>query len=201
MRLIRLSTWMLVVSIGGMAATKDQRSACPDEIPWTGKYIDYDYGFSIVIPAGLQGFWNSARCAKQGHECTCMSDHGRIIPLSTRTDGPDRQIEAYADYGAELESGTVSEAMASNMQSIRDRSEANRVEVLRKHVTKLDKLSAERYVVRYSDKRSNIWMIEDFAEAMGNGVRYMLYLRTPESTYTQDRPLLERIISSFRLAH
>ena len=35
-----------------------------------------------MIPEGYEGFWNSARCASDAGGCTCMSDHGRIIPLS-----------------------------------------------------------------------------------------------------------------------
>src|SRR5580704_2464493 len=54
---------------------------CPDEVPITGWYRNYSYGFSIIIPAGLKGFWNSARCIKDGGDCVCMGDHGTYIPI------------------------------------------------------------------------------------------------------------------------
>ena len=69
------------------------RELCPDQKVYTGKYRNRFYGFSIVIPAGLKGYWNSARCVKTGEGCVCMSDHGRVIPLSD-----DAHIEAYAGY-------------------------------------------------------------------------------------------------------
>jgi hypothetical protein len=54
---------------------------CPDEIATTGYYRNYSYGFSIKIPQGLKGFWNSARCVKDKNGCVCMGDHGRFIPI------------------------------------------------------------------------------------------------------------------------
>src|SRR6267142_2464343 len=54
---------------------------CPDEIVTTGYYRNYSYGFSISIPHGLKGFWNSARCEKDKQDCVCMGDHGRFMPI------------------------------------------------------------------------------------------------------------------------
>jgi hypothetical protein len=54
---------------------------CPDEIATTGYYRNYSYGFSISIPRGLKGYWNSARCVKNKRDCVCMGDHGRFIPV------------------------------------------------------------------------------------------------------------------------
>jgi hypothetical protein len=73
---------------------------CPDQRAWTGRYRNYVYGFSIVIPRGLKGYWNSARCAPdEKYGCVCMGDHGRFIPLSN-----DAHIEAFVGYQMEPES-------------------------------------------------------------------------------------------------
>jgi len=209
MRVVHALPWMLILfgsdsgSLGGESAdvkTRQQQEPCPDEIPSRGKYVNLSYGFSIIIPPGLEGLWNSASCSKQGEECTCMSDHGRVIPLSAKPYLPDRHVEAYADYGADLENGTVSEAVTSNLQSIQERSQPGTMSVRHKRAIRLAGLDAQRVIVRYSDKRLHAWMIEDFIEAIGNGVRYMLYLRTPEATYTQDRSIFDRVIATFKLA-
>src|SRR6266540_2267427 len=66
---IRTASLILVVIVGCVAGARSQRKAaaskspCPDDRAWTGRYRNYVYGFSIVIPRGLKGYWNSARCA------------------------------------------------------------------------------------------------------------------------------------------
>src|SRR5437868_11436651 len=72
---------------------------CPDQKVYTGKYRNIVYGFSIIIPAGLKGYWNSARCAPdEKYGCVCMGDHGRFIPLSDQA-----HIEAFVGYQMESE--------------------------------------------------------------------------------------------------
>src|SRR6478672_8790082 len=64
-------------------ATSESSEPCPDQKTYTGKYRNWVYGFSIIIPAGLKGYWNSARCAPdEKYGCVCTGDHGRFIPLS-----------------------------------------------------------------------------------------------------------------------
>jgi hypothetical protein len=47
------------------ASPKKEGAECPDDKAWTGEYRSYSYGFTIVIPRGLKGFWNSARCVSR----------------------------------------------------------------------------------------------------------------------------------------
>jgi hypothetical protein len=207
MRPVRLSALMLVALLvtEGVIVSKDSsaqlHATCPDEVSWKGMYVNHSYGFSIFIPNGLAGLWNSARCVSHNNECTCMSDHGRIIPLSKGTGGPDRQIEAYADYGAELEIGTATEAATSELTAIRESSMAGTMTVLSRTPMKLGGLHAWHVVVRYSDKKSKNWMVEDFIDAVNRGVRYLLYLRTPEQEYAHDRITFNRIVGSFAVVH
>ncbi|WP_027360800.1 hypothetical protein [Desulforegula conservatrix] len=80
--------------IGFVLFAATAHAACPDEIPSLGKYRNYSFGFSILIPQGLKGFWNSAACIQEADgSCLCMSDHGRIIPLKN-----DNTIEIYAGH-------------------------------------------------------------------------------------------------------
>lgn len=74
-------------------------TVCPDQQTYTGEYRNLIYGFSIIIPRGLKGYWNSARCAPdEEYGCVCMGDHGRFIPLSD-----DAYVEAFVGY--EMEEG------------------------------------------------------------------------------------------------
>lgn len=207
MRPVRLLLLMLVALLltQGEIVSKDSsaqlHATCPDEVSWRGTYVNDLYGFSIFIPNGLVGLWNSARCVNKDNECTCMSDHGRIIPLRKGRGGPDRQIEAYADYGEELETGTATEAVTSELTGIRESSAAGTMRVLSRTPIKLGGLHAWHVVVRYSDRKSKSWMVEDFIDAVSRGVRYLLYLRTPEQAYAHDRIAFNQIVRSFALVH
>src|SRR6185369_17562436 len=76
---------------------RPSKPPCPDERAWTGRYRNYVFGFSILIPRSLKGYWNSARCAPDEKDgCVCMNDHGRVIPLSS-----DAYIEAFVGYQME----------------------------------------------------------------------------------------------------
>lgn len=178
----------------------DVASSCPDTVEWTGKYVNYSYGFSVVIPEGFKGVWNSARCVAGPDGCTCMSDHGRIIPLSSGNAKLERYIEIYAGYAAELDEPSVKAEVEEHAKWIKERSREGSVSVLKQSTMLLARLNAERVVVRYYDKKLDSWMIEDFVETLRWGdVEYSVYLRTTDQEYEHDRQILERLLGSFAL--
>jgi hypothetical protein len=128
-----------------------------------------------------------------------MSDHGRIIPLTPEPFEPERHIEAYAGYAIEPEEPTVAMEANNRIDAIRARSRGNRVEVRTRAQIKLAGLEAERVVVRYYDNKLKGWFIEDFIEALRNGVQYSLYLRTNDRSYGRDRAVFESVVRSFVL--
>lgn len=179
------------------------QSVCPDEVDTTGKYVNYSYGFSINIPAGLKGTWNSARCVARNDGCVCMSDHGRIIPLSERQNDTDHWIEAYAGFATDVDKPALKDAVDKRLDWIRDRSSAGSVSLLRRSDIKIDGIKARRVVVRYRDKESGRWMIEDFVEALrgraGVDVEYSVCLRSPVDSYERDKPIFNQLLSTFGL--
>jgi hypothetical protein len=177
-----------------VASPTSQASACPDDRAWSGKYRNYSYGFSIVIPKNLKGFWNSPACVANSDGCVCMQDHGRIIPLSDERDGPDRLMEAYA---GNLDNSTLVQAVKSELGSIRESGRKNSFHIRKRFPIQLSGRKGERVVVRYFDGKANQWMIEDFVELLRGGVEYSLYLRTPEGTYEHDRRIFDTLIASF----
>ncbi|HXP46282.1 MAG TPA: hypothetical protein VN810_03335 [Terriglobales bacterium] len=162
--------------------------------------MNYSYGFSVVIPKGLKGFWNSAVCVSGPDGCTCMSDHGRIIPLTAEPYEPERHIEVYAGYAADLDEPTVEQEVDKRLGWIRESSREGSVRVLRQSSTTLAGLKSQRVVVRYYDKKLNQLMVEDFVEALRRGdVEYSLYLRTSENAYDHDRKVFDNVIGTFTL--
>jgi len=63
----------------------------------------------------------------------------------------------------------------------------------------LASLPAQRVVVRYYDETLKAWVVEDFIEALRNGVEYSLDLRTKEMSYEPDRRVFDSVVESFIL--
>src|SRR5664280_2598392 len=172
----------LMLLLGQQPDNRPQGSneeACPDMVDTTGTYVNTSYGFSIVIPKGLRGTWNSARCVSSKGGCACMSDHGRIIPLSTDRSDTDHWIEAYAGFATDVDDPTPGDEVESRLGWIRERSRDGSVSVLQRSDVRIGGLKGKRVVVRYYDKESNRVMVEDFVEALrGSGavdVEYSIY--------------------------
>jgi hypothetical protein len=164
---------------------------CPDQKVYTGQYRNQYYGFSIVIPAGLKGYWNSPRCAKAEEGCVCMTDHGRIIPLAG-----DAQIEAYTGHQMEPE-WSVSDYEKDEIASLKKREGVRQVKVLSSKGVRLGSLRARRFVVQFGEKGKQI--ISDRVVALHRGVKYDLILHTLVNRYEKDRRQFEQVIASWRL--
>jgi hypothetical protein len=169
-------------------------SQCPDRVAWSGRYDNHSYGFSIVIPANLQGYWNSAACVDATDGCTCMSDHGRIIPLSTERDGPERHIEAYAGFAIEP---TLRQETNQHLRSIQQRSRAHGLGVRKRSNTRIAGLNGERMLMRYYDLELKSWRVEEFIELRRDDVEYSLCLDTTQQAYEQDRIVFNAVVASF----
>jgi hypothetical protein len=179
-------------------ASASAAEACPDTHAWTGKYENFSYRFSIVIPDGYKGFWNSARCMSDGENCTCMSDHGRIIPLSAEPYEEERHVEVFASHGAELDEPTVAQGVKQHLQGIRQRSRKQSMTVRSQVKTSVSGWPGRRVIVHYYDKKIKGWFVEDFVEMLKDGDEFTVYLRTPQKDYEKDKEIFERILASFR---
>ena len=165
---------------------------CPDQKTYTGKYRNMAYGFSIVIPAGLKGYWNSARCAPdEQYGCVCMGDHGRSIPLSG-----GGNIEAYVGYAME-DGWSARDHENRDVSNLRREKGVGRVEVSSSRWVRLGKLKGRRYVVQFNEKNRDL--VVDNIIAVHRGVEYQLTLRTPADRYRRDRLDFEKVVSSWRL--
>ena len=151
-----------------------------------------------MIPDGYKGFWNSAKCVSDGRNCTCMSDHGRIIPLGAEPYEEERHVEVYASHGAELEKPTVAEAVKQHLGWIRKHSREKSVTFLIRLKLTVDGRLGQRVPVRYYDKKARHWFVEDFIEVLKDGDEFSLFLRTPRENYMEDKAIFEAIVATFR---
>ena len=182
---------ILAPDVGSQTKRGKADELCPDEKVYTGRYRNRYYGFSIIIPAGLKGYWNSARCAKADEGCVCMTDHGRIIPLAEGA-----QIEAYTGYQMDPE-WSVSDYEKDEIAGLKKREGVEQVTVLSSRVIRLGNLKARRFVVQYVEKGKQV--IAERVMALHKDVAYQLILHTLPERYEKDRRKFEQVIASWRL--
>ena len=186
---------LLVCCCGVSAAAQNPRAStppCPDERAWTGRYRNYVFGFSLLIPRGLKGYWNSPRCAPdEKYGCICMNDHGRFIPLSS-----DAHIEAFVGYQMEPD-WSVRDHERQAVSFLTDDKQNQHVTVVRSQWFRLGTLRTRRFEARYS--RNNKPVITDHIVALYKGVEYELILVTSPGRYAADQRQFKRIIASWRL--
>jgi len=154
---------------------------------WTheqGKYFNYEYGYSLKIPAGLTGYRSPAP----------MPNHGFGIDLP-REDCAQVWVDGM--YNS-LEWGSLSEA-ANNEVTYLKANNISAIRLLRLTYGRLSRLRSIRIVVAY--KKSGRAMIEDEFIAMRKerDIVYTLQLRTTADRYSQDVEILNQLQRSFRL--
>ena len=195
---ILLSVAVLVPTVNSQAKrgkTRGRTAAaepCPDEKTYTGKYRNIVFGFAIVIPAGLKGYWNSARCAPdEKYGCVCMGDHGRFIPLSE-----DAHIEAFVGYEMEPE-WSLRDYETEAISALKKQAGLEDVKVLGSRWFRLGTLKARRFTVQFVEKNNTV--IRDHIIALHRGVEYELILRTLASQSNRDKSEFEKVIASWKL--
>ena len=196
-----LCAFTLLICVAALAQPSNPRAdnsvSCPDDHPYTGLRENWTFGFTIVIPENLKGHWNSAACHKGSDGCTCMGDHGTLIPLVTGAQDFGRQIEFYAELDSSDEHNLarlVTKWLRSPRESAREHTK-----IQKRTSYRLGGLNAERVVIRYYDPGLKAWYIEDFVVALRDGTVYTPYLRTLPMNYAQDLLLFNRILATFTL--
>jgi hypothetical protein len=154
-----------------------------------GRYYNYDYAYSVSVPRGLVGFRNPAPAP----------NHGFGIDLSK----PQRSyLWVDASYNAaELKSFDVT--LKESLGYLKDEGCIN-ISVSQRTSTRLSKLRAARFVIRYKDPQSGENMVRDqiiaLRKAKGEvGIVYEIALRTPEYRYSKDKDVLARTQRTWRL--
>lgn len=171
---------------------------CPDEVATTAFYRNYSYGFSIWIPNGLKGYWNSAKCVKEERDCVCMGDHGRFIPI-------DRYSYLQVFVGVqntETIRESINEEIESIMRSHSDKKES--VEVMRRARSRLGGIPGTEVTFRYPDAKSGKTMFETIiicpppADRSHGGFLYTVTLSAPEKYYSRRKSLYWAVKRSWK---
>ena len=164
---------------------------CPDQVPTTGIYRNHSYGFTVTLPAGAKGEWNSARCVADANlkDCVCMSDHGRDISL-----GPDAYITVYTGFI----DATLASELLRDVEAFRGNVDDLDFSVRELRETKLEENPAYRYVAVKQVGELERYREAVIAETPGGGIEYFVVIEAPEKIYRLKRPLFLSLLRSWR---
>jgi hypothetical protein len=169
-----------------------QAQVCPDVRSYTGKYRNYVFGFSIVIPTGLKGYWNGGRCAPdEKYGCLCIGDHGRYIPLSETV-----VMEAFVGWQMESD-WTLRDYENDEVANLKHQQGVQQVRVLSSKYVRLRRVKARRFIVQFTDNNKSVFV--DHIIALYKGVEYELILHTVADRYQKDRLMFETLVASWKL--
>ena len=183
---------ILVACSAAPATSQTQARPCPDERPYPGKYRNVVFGFSIIIPAGLRGYWNSGRCAPdEKYGCVCLGDHGRVILLSDQS-----AIDAFVGWHMESE-WTLRDYENNEVTNLKHRRGVKEVRVVGSNSIRLGRVMARRFIVQFSENNKSV--VAERIIALYKGVEYQLTLHTTPERYRKDRREFDKLVASWKL--
>jgi len=159
------------------------------EVAVRGKYYNYGYAYSVIVPTGLTGVRSPAP----------LPNHGFGISLSNR---PKSYVWVDGSYNA-IEWKTFDEAISSHIGFVKEDGGAD-VQLINKSLTILASLRAVRFIIQYKAKDSNETMVQEVVLAFRKNSRdanmtYEIGLVAPESRYEQDRKVLVQMQRTWKL--
>jgi hypothetical protein len=152
-------------------------------------YINYDYGYSVVIPRPLVGLRSPPP----------FPNHGFVINLSG---DPLARITVDASYNA-AEWNSFREALYAHFDQFK-RDSSGEVTLMMQRPAVLGGLKAIHFSLRSAASESNEPMIRDVVlafrkETGGVGIVYEIALTTPALRYERDRRSTAQVLKAFRL--
>jgi hypothetical protein len=185
LKLYKLTVALLL----GCIAAAGQTAPVAKEQSWTGKYRNYEYGYTVRIPAGFVGL----------SPASPWPQHGIEINLT-----PGSEAAVYTSgYFSSVDYSSLDAAVNSDVNDLRKRS--SDLQIVSRRTERLGKLRAIRVIARYKQASSGISFVQETITAIRwskrpeEGVTCTLTLVTPEQRYANDTRLLSAIMHSWRL--
>lgn len=164
---------------------------CPDEHPTTGQYRNDSYGFTVVIPKGFEGWWNSARCVPEPPDgCTCMGDHGRGLPLPG---GGSISIVAQP----EVFEASLATAAYKDLHDFEARTEASELMLQLFEPRRLRALTSYRYIATSAVAGAAV-VRESAHVSLPSGGYVVISIEASQEEYRKHRPAYTALLSSLR---
>jgi hypothetical protein len=152
-------------------------------------YANYQYGFRVQLPQGLQGLTSVPP----------HPQHGFFIRLARK---PESRITVHGEFNSSLYE-SLDEVVAVELSAIKQLT-AN-YEITSRTATKLQEIPAVQLVAHYNRENSDETIVSEQLIALRReaeddfGVIYIIRLETPKSRYKSDRKIFRKIINSWRI--
>lgn len=182
------------VSIGDTPADEAEEEDAIIE----GRYVNYGYGYSVEIPAGMVGVGSTPPAPQHGFGIDL--DHPRSSAWNSAPDFPQSYIYVDGSWNS-LFWTRLEEAVGSNLSFLREK--GTNVRVRSKRPARIGGLRALRVVALY--EKDGVEMVSDAVFAFredgedAQSLVYTLSLKTPLTKYDRDRPVLEALMESWCL--
>jgi hypothetical protein len=161
-----------------------------------GRYKNYVYGYSVVIPEGMVGLGSTPPAPQHGFGIDL--DNPRSTAWVRGTEFPKSYVYVDGSYNS-LEWGRLDAAVNSNLNFLREKGRGVSVQV--REETRLGRLPAVRVTAFY--EQDGVRMVSDevvaFDDEARSSIVYTVSLSTPRSKYERDRPVLEALMESWCL--
>ena len=156
-----------------------------------GTYLNYVYGYSVTIPAGMVGVGSTPPAPNHGFGIDL--DHPHSTAWNGRADFPKSYLYVDGSYNS-AEWKRLDEAADSHLDFLREK--GRRVRVQSRAETSLGGQPALRVVARFEEDGVEMVSDEIVAFRKEDGkvwAVHTLALSTPLSKYERDRPTLEAL--------
>jgi len=195
---MRYATLLLIALACASAQTKTPAPhwrETDSETLWTGRYSNCDYGYSVVLPAGVVG--HGAKSPNPNHGFTVDPAAPRSTEAFNASDS-NRYIDVFNFYDLE-DHGESTAATLDYYSSLGEISDQKEVQAVGRQSFNLAGLSARRLEDRWVENSTAIRRDRIIAYRRAGGMLYQFTLQSPEKTYAADEQLFHRIVDGFRL--
>ena len=172
-----------------VAGQEPKQSAPASEQSWNGRYRNYEYGYTVMIPSLFVGL----------SPASPWPQHGIEIKLT-----PDGHAAVYTTgYFSSVDYPSLDAAVDADVDNLRNRTKD--LKIIRRETERLGKLCAIRVVARYKHASSGMSFVQETITATRKSkhpeeeVTYTITLVTPEQRYANDTKILSAILRSWRL--
>lgn len=157
-----------------------------DDFTVEGRYVNFDYAYSVLVPKGMMGAMSPAPNPNHGFGIDLMNPTSTSWTLEKG--GSKACVWADASYDS-AEYGSPNVVIKNSLESLKEKH--SRVRLVNRTATRLGNLRAVRFVIAYEESDES--MIEDqivaFRSQLGEGsdIVYTIELRTLASHYYLDK--------------
>jgi hypothetical protein len=196
---MRYATFLMIALACASAQTKTPAPHWHEtdtETLWTGRYTNCDFGYSVLLPAGIVGHGAKSPDPNRGFTVD------PVAPQSTKafnTAESSRYIDVFNFYDLE-DHGESTAATLDYYSSLGEIGDQKDVQAIGRQISNLAGLSARRLEDRWVENSTAMRRDRIIAYRRAGGILYQFTLQSPEKTYAADEQLFHRIVDGFRLS-